>query len=133
GRANGLPEVSYRKIFEVLDSGLHALELADRAGVQIAFGTDLLGDMHSLQSGEFTIRSEVQQAADIVRAATVTAARLVRMEGQIAAIRHGAFADLLVVDANPLEDMGVLADPRNHLQLIMKGGRIYADKLDADR
>jgi len=52
GRAAGLPEDSYRKVFDVLDAGLRALELADRAGVQIAFGTDLLGPMHAHQSRE---------------------------------------------------------------------------------
>jgi imidazolonepropionase-like amidohydrolase len=36
GREFGLPEHSYRKVFDVLDTGLRAQELAHRAGVQIA-------------------------------------------------------------------------------------------------
>src|SRR5579859_3293310 len=83
GRENGLPEASHRKIFDVLGSGLRALELADRAGVQIAYGTDLLGAMHVFQNREFKIRAEVQSAANIIRAATVTAARLLRLDGQV--------------------------------------------------
>ena len=41
----------------------------------------------------------------------------------------GKSADLLVVDGNPLEDVGVLADPVTHLQLVMKAGQVYADRL----
>ena len=129
GLASGLPEVSHRKIFDVLDAGLRALEMADRAGVSIAYGTDLLGAMHPFQNREFKIRAEVQAPASILRAATVTAARLLRMEGQVGVISPGAYADLLIVDANPLEDIGVLADPDTHVQLIMKAGELYRDRL----
>ena len=127
GREYGLPEVSYAKIFDVLDAGLRALELADRSGVAIAYGTDLLGAMHAHQSREFKIRAEVQQPAAIVRAATTTAARLLRMEGKLGVIAPRAYADLLLLDANPLEDINVLAEPAEHVQLIMKGGEIYRD------
>jgi imidazolonepropionase-like amidohydrolase len=124
-----LPEASFAKVFDVLDAGLRALEMADRAGVPIAYGTDLLGGMHAEQSREFKIRSEVQQPAAIVRSATTVGAEVVRMEGQIGVIAPGAYADVLVVDANPLEDIGVLADPETHLQLIMKAGCVYRDRL----
>ena len=56
GREFGLPEDSYRKVFDVLDAGLRALEMAHQAGVQIAYGTDLLGGMHVHQLREFEIR-----------------------------------------------------------------------------
>jgi imidazolonepropionase-like amidohydrolase len=130
GLASGLPEVSHRKIFDVLDAGLRALEMAERAGVAIAYGTDLLGAMHVYQNREFKIRAEVQSPSAILRAATVTAARLLRMEGQIGVVTPGAHADLLVVDASPLEDIGVLADPDTHVQLIMKGGAVHRDRMD---
>jgi imidazolonepropionase-like amidohydrolase len=127
GRELGLPEVSFRKIFDVMDAGLHALELAHRAGVSIAYGSDLLGDMHRLQSREFAIRGQVQPAADVLRSATVVGARVVRMEGQIGTLTPGAYADLLVVDGNPLDDIGVLAKPEQNVKLVMKAGRIYRD------
>jgi imidazolonepropionase-like amidohydrolase len=129
GRAAGLPETSHKKIFDVLDAGLRALEMADRAGVPIAYGTDLLGTMHTFQTREFKIRSEVQQPASIVRAATTVGAEVVRMQGQVGVIAPGAFADLLIVDGNPLEDIGVLANPEEHLLMVMKAGQIYRDRL----
>jgi imidazolonepropionase-like amidohydrolase len=129
GREYGLPQSSYEKVFDVLDAGLRALEMADRAGLPIAYGTDLLGGMHAFQSREFNIRAEVQQATAIVRAATTVAARVVRMEGKIGVVAPGAVADLLVVDGNPLEDIGILADPTTHLHLVMKGGHVHLDRL----
>jgi imidazolonepropionase-like amidohydrolase len=129
GLASGLPEVSHRKIFDVLDAGRRALEMADEAGVSIVYGTDLLGKMHEFQNREFTLRAEVQSATNIVKAATVTAARLLKMEGQVGTVQPGAYADLLVVDGNPLEDISLLADPVTHVQLVMKAGQIYVDRL----
>lgn len=128
GREYGLPEVSYRKIFDVLDAGLRALEMADRAGVAIAYGTDLLGGMHVYQNREFRIRSEVQSAAAIVRAATSTGAQVVQMQGQIGVIAPGAYADLLVVDGNPLEDVTLLSEPESHIKLVMKAGEIAVER-----
>ena len=70
---------------------------------------------------------QVQPAADIVRSATTVAARLLRMEGEIGTIAPGAYADILVVDENPLDNIGVLADPEAHVRLIMKAGQIYRE------
>ncbi|MBI3976930.1 MAG: amidohydrolase family protein [Chloroflexi bacterium] len=130
GRAAGLPEANYRKVFDVLDAGLRALELAHRGGVSIVFGTDLLGAMHAHQSTEFTLRAQVQPPVEIIRSATTVAARLLGLAGKVGVVAPGAYADLLVVDGNPLEDIGVLADPDKHLRLVMKAGRTFRESLD---
>jgi len=131
GRESGLPEASHRKVFDVLDAGLHALELAFQGGLSIAFGTDLLGAMHVHQLREFTIRAQVQPALEIIRSATTVAARLLRLEGLVGVIQPGAFADLLVVDGNPLADISLLTDPIRHLKLIMKAGQVFRESLAA--
>jgi imidazolonepropionase-like amidohydrolase len=130
GREAGLPEHSYRKVFDVLDAGLRALDLAHRAGIPIVYGTDLLGDMHDAQLNEFTLRREVQQPADILRSATTVAARLLRMEGEIGVVAPGAWADLLVIDGDPLQDIAVLTDPGRPLKLIMSRGRVVEHRLE---
>jgi imidazolonepropionase-like amidohydrolase len=56
---------------------------------------------------------------------------LLRLEGQVGVITPGAFADLLVLDGNPLEDISVLTDPKQRLRLIMSRGRVTRDRLDA--
>jgi imidazolonepropionase-like amidohydrolase len=131
GREFGLPESSHRKVFDVLDAGLRALEMAQRSGIPIVYGTDLLGGMHEDQLTEFTLRREVQSPVEIVRSATLTAARLLRLEGQVGVITPGAFADLLVLDGNPLEDISVLTQPEQRLRLIMSRGRVTRHRLDA--
>jgi imidazolonepropionase-like amidohydrolase len=129
GIESGLPESSHRKVFDVLDAGLHALELAYRGGVPIAFGTDLLGAMHVHQLREFTIRAQVQPPYEIIRSATIVAAKLLRLEGLVGVVAPSAYADLLVVDGNPLEDIARLTDPDQHLKLIMHAGKIFRDSL----
>ena len=131
GPAAGLPPESFRKVFEVLDAGLHALEMAHRGGVKIVYGTDLLGDMHYRQLTEFALRAQVQPPADILRSATTTAAELLGMAGRIGTIAPGAAADLLVVDGNPLDDVTVLTKPDDALRLIMHGGRVHKNTLDS--
>jgi imidazolonepropionase-like amidohydrolase len=129
GRDFGLPEHSHRKVFDVLDRGLQALELAHQAGIPIAFGTDLLGGMIEDQLTEFTIRAQVQPAADIIRSATVVGAQLLRMEGQVGIIAPNASADLLVVEGDPLSDIEVMVHPEHNLKLIMSRGEIVKDSL----
>lgn len=50
-------------------------------------------------------------------------------EGKVGVIQHGAYADLLVMDGNPLEDISVLTRPEENLRIIMKDGKIYKNTL----
>ena len=40
-------------------------------------------------------------------------------------LRHDAYADLILVDGNPLEELGLVADPENNFDLIMKDGKSH--------
>lgn len=117
------------KLAGILEAGLRSLELADRAGVKIGYGTDLHGDLHDAQLTELTLRAQVQKPEDIVRSATLVGAQILGREGQVGEVVAGADADLLVVDGNPLVDIGVLTDPTRRLRLIMRQGRIVKDTL----
>ncbi|WP_043618799.1 metal-dependent hydrolase family protein [Nonomuraea candida] len=123
GMEFGLPERSWRKVDEVLEAGLVALERASRGGVRMAYGTDLLGGMHRHQNQEFRLRAEVQRPIDVLRAATTGAAELVGMAGEIGTLAVGAHADLVVLDGDPLEDIGVLADPK-HVRHVVQAGAL---------
>lgn len=124
----GMPAHLVEKTWEVLDAGMNALKLAYDAGVKIAFGTDLLGQMQRRQNEEFTIRTQVVSNADVIRQATVNAADLFNMGDRIGQVREGFLADLIVLDGNPLQDIGVLADPAAHLDLVIKGGQVARSK-----
>jgi imidazolonepropionase-like amidohydrolase len=126
GVAAGLPAELAEKIDDVLGAGINAVEMAHRAGVPMAYGTDLLGSMQRRQSSEFTLRAEVVPAADLVRAATVNGARLMRLEHEIGKIAAGLCADLIVLDGNPLDDIGCLARPEETLRMVMQKGRVVS-------
>jgi len=129
GVAAGLPADMHGKIAEVMDAGMAALELADRGGVKIAYGTDLLGSMHRHQANEFTLRARVQTADSIIRSATTVAAELFGLAGEIGVIAEGARADLLVIDGNPLEDLTLLQGQGEHMPVIMKNGVFCKNEL----
>ena len=129
GIAAGLPEELYNKVFDVLDAGKQALDQAYRGGVKMAYGTDLLGQMHRRQLGEFTMRGEIIPAVDVLRAATCNGADLLGQTGQLGEIIDGACADLLVMDGNPLDDLSVMTEPESNLRLIMKAGKVYKNTL----
>jgi len=125
GVAAGMAEELQRKVYDVLDAGYRALDMASRHGVQTLYGSDLLGSLHRHQSREFTILSKSFSNRDIIRAATCNAADAYHQTGDFGEILVGARADVLILDANPLDDIRVLAEPDAHLELIMKAGKIY--------
>jgi imidazolonepropionase-like amidohydrolase len=124
GTSFGFPASGVTKVRDVIDAGLRAIEIAARAGIPIGFGTDLLGETHAFQGEEFLIRREVMRPIDIIRSATVINAALLQRPGELGVVRPGAFADLLVVDGDPLRDLGLLAGQGERLTLIMRGGAI---------
>lgn len=124
GAASGLSTASLKKLEEVRSAAVDALEQAHRAGVNLVYGSDLLGDLQTRQLDEFTIRARVQPAMDVIRSATSTAARLLGMEGQIGTLSAGAHADLLIIDGDPVQDLEVLTTPARHLRHIIHGGTV---------
>jgi imidazolonepropionase-like amidohydrolase len=113
----------------VIDGALKSLEICKRHGIPVAYGTDLLGQLQMAQSEEFTLRERVLSPAEIIRSATTIGAQVVRMEGRLGCLKAGAFADLLVVDGNPLKDLALLGDQGKHLSLIMKAGALHKNRL----
>ena len=120
----GMPSELHAKIKSVLDVGPQQLEVAARHGVPMVYGTDLIGPLHRHQSLEFRIRGEVLPAAEVIRHATCNAAALFNMQDRIGRVKQGLLADLIAVQGNPLDDLGLLQAPEK-LSLIMKEGRIY--------
>ncbi len=122
GAAMGLPAASIAKVDDVRLAGMESLTIMREAGLQMAYGSDLLGGMHVYQSEEFVIRGRVLPAVEVIASATHIAARLLRMEGKIGAVSPGAYADLIVVDGNPLEDLTLLTHQGAYMPMIMKAG-----------
>jgi len=115
--------------------------LAKKHGVKIGFGTDFFGPdrgSFALQSLEFKARAKYFTGLEILKQATSTNAAIVAMsgpmmnpylDGPLGVIKAGAYADLLLVNGNPLDDIELLGDPQKNLNLIMKDGKIYKNQL----
>ncbi|MGQ3283429.1 amidohydrolase family protein [Bosea sp. (in: a-proteobacteria)] len=118
----GFPPDSVAKVDVVRSAGMNSLAVMKKAGLAMAYGSDLLGEMHKYQSEEFVIRGRALPAHEVIGSATHVAAKLLKLEGKIGTIAPGAHADLIVVDGDPLKDLSLLTRQGKHIPLIMKGG-----------
>jgi imidazolonepropionase-like amidohydrolase len=126
GAAAGAPAHTLEKLAEVKEKGLDAIRLCRKAGVRLGFGTDLLGALHHYQRDEFLLRAEVESPFEILQSATSINAKLLQMEGRLGVIAPGAFADLLVLEGNPLEDIALLATDSDAIVQIWSRGKLVA-------
>jgi imidazolonepropionase-like amidohydrolase len=117
------------------------VKLAKKHKVKLGFGTDAFGPDRTafeMQSLEFKARKKYFTPVEILKQATSINAAIVAMsgpmmnpylEGPLGVIQEGAYADILLVDGNPLEDILLLGDPEKNLLLIMKDGKVYKNTL----
>jgi imidazolonepropionase-like amidohydrolase len=122
GVSLGFPPDSIAKVEKVRAAGMDSLAIMRKAGLPMAYGSDLLGEMHRHQSEEFVIRGRALPAHEVIASATHIAAKLLRQDGRLGAVAPGAHADLIVVDGDPLRDLSLLTAQGRHMPAIMKGG-----------
>ncbi|QIW94829.1 hypothetical protein AMS68_000347 [Peltaster fructicola] len=136
--AGFLPPAIAAKNIEVLQAGFQSVQLASDAGVTMVFGTDLVGPLQVKQSEEFSLRNQAgQTAAQILQAATINGAKLLQHEDKLGRIKEGYFADLLILNASPLDNIEVLCQPQKHILAVLKAGKVMTSrwsklKSDAD-
>jgi imidazolonepropionase-like amidohydrolase len=96
-----------------------------RRGVPIAFGTDSGIYPHGWNARQLAYHVEWGQSAlEAIRSATLVSARLMGWEDRVGALVPGAFADVIGVVGDPLQDVRLLEDVR----FVMKGGRVIVDR-----
>lgn len=125
----GFPAASQEKIEIAYGEALRGMDVMRQAGVKLGFGTDLLGDLYVQQAREFIIRSEVFSPIEILRQATSGSAEILMEQGKLGCIVEGAYADIIVVDGDPLADITLLAKDGAALDLIMRAGTIVKNRL----
>lgn len=91
--------------------------------------SDLLGATYVHQCREFELRSEVFTPLEILRQATSINAEILMQQNKLGCVNPGAHADLLVVDGDPLQDIGLLVNDGRDLSLIIRAGEIVRNRL----
>jgi imidazolonepropionase-like amidohydrolase len=113
--------------------------LAKKYRIMTAFGTDILfsAEEATQQGARLAALQKWYTPAEALTMATATNAELLAMTGlrnpypgKLGVVEAGAYADLLLVDGNPLDDLAIVADP-SYFDVIMKDGTIYKNALDA--
>jgi imidazolonepropionase-like amidohydrolase len=112
---------------------------AKKYGAKVAWGTDMFGRREAFDNTnlEFKTRAEYYSNVDQLKQATSANGELVALsgmknpytKGKLGVIEEGAYADMLIIDGNPIEDINVMLDYENNFKLIMKDGKVYKNTL----
>jgi imidazolonepropionase-like amidohydrolase len=127
-RAEAVPEFSKRKLEVVRAEMRSSVERAHAAGVAIGSGSDLLGPRQGRRASELVEKARHLGAMGAIVSATRTNAALFRLEERIGTVEAGKDADLILVDGDPLSDIGVLVDARN-VSLVVQRGTVVKNGL----
>lgn len=126
-----LPPYAIEKARQVMATHRASFRKAVEAGVKVAMGTDSGVGPHGGNARELALMVEHGLTPmQAIVASTRSAAQLLRMDDQVGTLAAGKLADLLVVDGDPLEDIGLLAAPER-LALVVKGGAAVRGSLRA--
>ena len=135
------PGSASQRKFELVTLGTdNVYKTAKKYGVNIAWGTDTLFDPQlAAKQGKllakmkrwFTPYEAMKMAtSDNARLLALSGPRNPYQQGPLGVIKEGAYADLILVNGNPLEDLDLVTDAANNFALIMKDGKIYKNIID---
>ena len=128
-----------KKQLEITNGTDNAYRLAKKYKVKTAFGTDCLFDaeLAKKQGKQLAKLQRWYTPFEILKMATYDNAQLLKMsgkrnpylKGKLGEISEGAYADLIIVNGNPLQEIDLVANPDINFLLIMKDGVIYKNLL----
>jgi imidazolonepropionase-like amidohydrolase len=139
----GVQFEKWKQLRDQADSMLKTIQRNPGLLRLMTFSSDLVGPWQGAVERDDTVLKEFEILAkhfddvDILRIYTSNGARYNSLAGQnhpyqegpLGVIKEGAYADMLLVDGNPLEDITLLAKPDENLKIIMKDGKIYKNTL----
>jgi imidazolonepropionase-like amidohydrolase len=115
-----------------------AYALAKKHKTKTAWGTDILFDKeHAAKQGHDLVKmAHWYTPFELLKMATSDNAELLALsglrspyQGKLGSVSEGALADLLLVDGNPLQNIGLVENPEQSFLVIMKDGQIYKNRL----
>lgn len=138
--ANPHPEGSENRAKQIeMSAGTdNAYQLAKKYKLKLAFGTDCLFDakLAQRQGAKLAKLTRWFTPFEVLKMATSTNAELLAMSGprnpyknKLGVIAENAYADLILVDGNPIANIKLIEDPEKNFLLIMKDGVVYKNTI----
>ena len=133
-----MPPVSQAKALQVFEGTARAYELARKYGIRTAWGADILFDpTAAARQGDYlAMMTRWYTPAEALKMATADNGELMALSGfinpypgRLGVVEEGALADLLLVEGDPLQDLGLVADPERSFLVIMKDGVVHKNTL----
>ena len=139
GYAGFTTPIQQQKAAFLAENGETTFDYIKEMGVKAGFGADFWGDIPSQRINSEAIAGRKkyfdndmileQLFAHNVTLLEMTGERLPYKDGPLGRIVKGAYADILLVEGDPTEDVAVLSDWENNIDLVMKDGVIYKNTL----
>jgi len=122
----GLTEAQRAKLRAVETEVGNSIRTMRDAGVKIGSGSDIVGLTQASRARELVLKGRILGAHAAILSATSVNAELFGLEDRIGTVEVGKDADLILVDGQPLDDVGVLADS-DRIRLVMRRGAVVKD------
>ena len=123
GKEYGAPDTMLEKIDQARGAAAQGLEVAMAVGVKIGSGSDVFGPYAEGRALELELKAAVMGPMASIISATRTNAELLGVANDLGTLEPGKLADMIVVEGNPLEDIGILKDEKK-IPLVIESGRL---------
>jgi len=110
----GAPEIAMKDLRRIVDAGIDVVMGTDAGNIGTLHGPSIHREMRLMVDAGLT-------PLEVLRSATVNGARTLGLAGQVGEVQAGMLADLLILDADPLADIGNLAK----VHRTIKAGVVY--------
>jgi imidazolonepropionase-like amidohydrolase len=125
----GTPAFTLEKMRKIQPFTFETFQAMHKAGVKIFMGTDM-GPEPDMGTNALELEVYVNLGMtpmEAIMTATRNAAEAVHLDKDIGTLDAGKFADILLIDGNPAEDIKVLL-PRENIKMVMKDGKVFVDR-----
>ncbi|MBC5805882.1 MAG: amidohydrolase family protein [Candidatus Eremiobacter antarcticus] len=119
----GLPEAVVPRVAGCESAMARSIKLAEKAGVLIGSGSDLLGRRQDRRGLELALKARILSPMRAIECATIGNARIMRQDRLLGTVEAGKLADIVAFDRDPLADPDIFDDPARAV-LVIKGGAV---------
>jgi imidazolonepropionase-like amidohydrolase len=121
-----LPPEKVALLRSVRDQAFESVRIAHTSGVAVGSGSDVVGPWQGHRGEEVVLKAGIIGAHDAIISATRTNAELFGLAERIGTVEASKDADLILVEGEPLDDVGLLADP-DCIPVVIKAGKVVKD------